>query len=106
MSATRLIDQEDISGCISSGDESDTIDSVSDIDADYAAAGESSEEDSDFEDNLPLTNLINRPQAPAAAPALVPVAQDFVRDRDLNPTNIPFTGQPGVKVRHTQGLTP
>ena len=52
--------------------------------------------------NMPSTSTPTTNQAAADGTA----AYNLQRDRPLNPTDMPFIGQPEIKVRHTYGPTP
>ena len=103
----RFLNQSDLGGYLSSGEE-DNVDS----DVDVGEAPESSDEESSDDEessrpassnsNMPSTSTPTTNQAAADGTA----AYNLQRDRPLNPTDMPFIGQPGIKVRHTNGLTP
>ena len=61
---------------------------------------ESSESDSDI-DEPP-----NRRRRTADRIPAVDTNAEFVRGQNLTPTDIPFAGDPGVKVRNIAGLSP
>ncbi|XP_067945350.1 piggyBac transposable element-derived protein 4-like [Watersipora subatra] len=91
----RLFNQSDIEEYLSSGEEGENIDS--DEEQEYTQESESPESESEDEDE------------PVPQPALNPLDpnnHNFVRNSGLDSTIIPFTSQPGVKVRNIQGLTP
>lgn len=77
---------------------------------------DSEDDDSESEDPhpQPVASLVNHQQLQLSQAAAnnqqqqqpIPPAAEFVKSKDLDPTPIPFTGQPGIKIRNTQGLTP
>ena len=104
----RFLNQSDLGGYLSSGEE-DNVDS----DIDVGEAPESSDKVSSYDEeecsrlassnsSMPLTSTPTTNQAAADGTA----AYNLQRDRPLNPTDMPFIGQPGIKVRHTNGLAP
>lgn len=89
--ARRLVEQGDLAGYISSGDEDEIIDSDFEDDSEP----DSGEQEEDDEDHQPLANLVRNRQVQEEAANhdcdgddAQADADAFVRDQDLDPTNI------------------
>lgn len=91
--ARRLVDQGDLAGYRSSGDEDEIIDS--DFEDDSEPDSGEQEQEEDDEDHQPLANLVRNRQVQEEAANhdcdgddAQADADAFVRDQDLDPTNI------------------